>query len=86
MLKYVSPFHGRDFAHGRVPARIENRALRENPGQTDLSAQGILSYDVILRGFCLGLRPRQNTGYLNKILGPILKTPGNSVYLFIPNM
>ena len=31
--------------------RARNRALRENPWQTDLSAQGILSYDFILGGF-----------------------------------
>ena len=63
----MNPFHGRDFAHGRVRARIENRALRENPGQTDLSAQGILSYDVILRGFSIQDQPpdpqRQSAGY-----------------------
>ena len=67
MLKYMNPFHGRDFAHGRVRARIENRALRENPGRTDLSAQGILSYDVILRGFSIQDQPpdpqRQSAAY-----------------------
>ena len=41
----------------RVRAGIENRALRENPGQTDLSAQGILSYDVILRWFSIQDQP-----------------------------
>ena len=61
MLKYMNPFHGRDFGHGRVRARIEN------PGQTDLSAQGVLSYDVILRGFSIQDQPpdpqRQSAGY-----------------------
>ena len=42
-----------------------------------------LVFSVLALLFCLsGLRPRQNTGHLNKILVPILKTPGNIVYLF----
>ena len=31
--------------------------------------------------FTLDLWPGQNTGHLNKILGPILTTPGYIVYL-----
>ena len=38
-------------------------------------------YFVSVAVFWLGLRLRKNTGHLNKILVPIMKTPGNIVYL-----
>ena len=46
---------------------------------------GLFNRQNIIRPTKYGFQywPRQNTGHLNRIIGPLLKTPGNIVYLFV---